>query len=231
VPLHELAAQDWSQQAIARHLHIHPHTVGKYLRMEHFVDQRHNPHGSSVEPDRASLEERWSQGCTMVKTLWAELCAQGFTGSYQSVWLFTRQWPMPGASTSASSAPSAAAQTPRTPWQTKWLLLRDPDELSVRDASYCQAIYHIRPALAEAASLARSFVEMVRERKRDQLDAWLAQASASPLQELHRFALGLRKEYGAMRAALSVNPGVPGSGGADYQAEISQTPDVWASPY
>ena len=43
---------------------------------------------------------------------------------------------------------------------------------------------------------------MVRERKRDQLDAWLQEASASPLQELHRFALGLRKAYGAMRAAL-----------------------------
>jgi transposase len=44
---------------------------------------------------------------------------------------------------------------------------------------------------------------MVRERKSDQLDSWLEQASASPLQELRRFALGLRAEYGAMRAALS----------------------------
>jgi transposase len=44
---------------------------------------------------------------------------------------------------------------------------------------------------------------MVRERKSDQLDSWLSQASASPLQELHRFAVGLRAEYGAMHAALS----------------------------
>jgi transposase len=44
---------------------------------------------------------------------------------------------------------------------------------------------------------------MVRERKSEQLDSWLEQASASPLQELHRFALGLRAEYAAMRAALS----------------------------
>jgi transposase len=43
---------------------------------------------------------------------------------------------------------------------------------------------------------------MVHERKGDQLDAWLDQASASPLQELRRFALGLRTEYGAARAAL-----------------------------
>ena len=201
--VHELAGQDWSQQAIARHLHIHPHTVRKYLRMEHFVDQRHSPHGSSVEPYRAYLEERWFQGCRMIKTLWEELRAQGFTGSYKSVWLFTRQWPLSGVSPSTGSAPAAAPQTPRTPWQAKWLLLRAPDKLSVRDASYCQALYRLRPALAEVASLARRFVAMVRERKSDQLDAWLDQASASPLQELHRFALGLRAEYAAVRAALS----------------------------
>jgi transposase len=139
----------------------------------------------------------------LIKTLWEELKAQGFTGSYKSVWLFTRQWPTLTASPSTDSALTAAPQTPRTPWQAKWLLLRAPDKLSARDASYCQALYRLRPALAEGASLARRFVTMVRERKSDQLDAWLEQAAASPLQELHRFALGLRAEYGAMRAALS----------------------------
>ena len=64
----------------------------------------------------------------MVKTLWQELCAQGFTGSYKSVWLFTRQWSLPQAGTSVRSVPKGATQQPRTPWQTKWLLLRAPDE-------------------------------------------------------------------------------------------------------
>ncbi len=198
--MHQLWAEGRSQREIGEHLHLHPQTVRKYVRMEHFVDQRHNPHGSSVEPYRAYLQERWSQGCTIVKTLWQELGMQGFTGSYKSVCLFTRQWSMPQACTSVRSAPKDAV--PRTPWQTKWLLLRAPEELSARDASYCQAVGHLSPALAQAASLAGRFVQIVRERKRDQLDAWLQEAIASPLQELHRFALGLRKEYGAMRAAL-----------------------------
>jgi hypothetical protein len=30
-------------------------------------------------------------GCRMIKTLWEELRAQGFEGSYKSVWLFTRK--------------------------------------------------------------------------------------------------------------------------------------------
>lgn len=82
---------DWTRVAMARQLHIGTHTVGKYLRMEHFVDQRHHPGGSSVEPYRAYLEQRWQEGCRMIKTLWEELKVQGFTGSYQSVWLFTRK--------------------------------------------------------------------------------------------------------------------------------------------
>src|SRR5207248_5055113 len=131
-----------SQREISEHLHLHPHTVRKYLRMEQFVDQRHNPHGSSVEPYRAYLQERWSQGCTMVKTLWQELCAQGFTGSYKSVCLFTRQWSRPATCTAVNAAPPAGAQQPRTPWQTKWLLLCAPQELSARDARYGQAICH-----------------------------------------------------------------------------------------
>jgi hypothetical protein len=70
--VHELAVGEWTRVAIARQLHIGTHTVGKYLRMEHFVDQRHSPHGSSVEPSRAYLEQRWQEGCRMIKTLWEE---------------------------------------------------------------------------------------------------------------------------------------------------------------
>ena len=66
--VHRLSAEGRSQREISEQLHLHPHTVRKYLRMEQFVDQRHNPHGSSVEPYRAYLQERWSQGCTMAKT-------------------------------------------------------------------------------------------------------------------------------------------------------------------
>ena len=178
--VHRLSAEGRSQRELSEQLHLHPHTVRKYLRMEQFVDQRHNPHGSSVEPYRAYLQERWSQGCTMVKTLWQELCAQGFTGSYKSVCLFTRQWSMPQAGTSVRSVPKGATQQPRTPWQTKWLLLRAPDELSPQDASYCQAVCHLSPALAQAASLARRFVQMVRERQHDQFDAWLKARQRQP---------------------------------------------------
>jgi len=87
---------------------------------------------------------------------------------------------MPQAGTSVRSVPKGATQQPRTPWQTKWLLLRAPDELSPQDASYCQAVCHLCPALAQAASLARRFVQMVRQRQHDQFDAWLKASQRQP---------------------------------------------------
>lgn len=207
--VHELAAEGKTQAEITRTLHLHPHTVRKYLRMPTFVARYRSPHPSPVEPYRDYLEERWQQGEVMIRTLWRELQAQGFTGSYQSVWTFVRNWSLPVGMTPTSSSSSVAASTrrsapsTRTPWQVKWLLLRPPEALSECDASYCQALYHLRPALEEAASLARQFVAMVGERQEDQLDVWLDQASASPLQELRRFAVGLRAEYAAARAALT----------------------------
>ncbi|HEX3643841.1 MAG TPA: ISL3 family transposase, partial [Ktedonobacteraceae bacterium] len=188
--VHRLSAEGWSGRAIAHHLHLHPKTVRKYVSMEQFVDQRHNPHGSCVEPYRAYLQERWAQGCTMVKTLWQELKALGFTGSYKSVCLFTRTFLVPGASPTTSSSPKRAGQQPRTPWQTKWLLLHELEELSAPDASYREAVCRLSPELAQAACLARRFGHMVRKRRTDHLDDWLEEARASPLQELHRFALG-----------------------------------------
>jgi len=152
--VHRLSAEGWSGACHPRTTcHLHPKTVRKYLRMEQFVDQRHNPHGSCVEPYRAYLQERWAQGCTMVKTLWQELKALGFTGSYKSVCLFTRTFLVSGAG-STSSPPKRAGQQPRTPWQTKWLLLHEPEELSALDASYREAVCRLSPELAQAACLA-----------------------------------------------------------------------------
>jgi transposase len=206
--VHELAAEGKTQADIIRRLHLHPHTVRKYLRMPTFVAHYCHPHPSPVKPYRAYLEARWQQGEVMITILWHELQEQGFCGSYKSVWAFVRNWPLPAGMTPASCSAVAAATrrgvvATRTPWQAKWLLLRPPEALSERDASYCQALYHLRPALEEAASLARRFVAMVRDHRGDQLDAWLDQASASPQQELRRFALGLRAEYAAARAALT----------------------------
>jgi transposase len=48
--VHELATEGKTQADIIRILHLHPHTVRKYLRMPTFVAHYCNPHPSPVEP-------------------------------------------------------------------------------------------------------------------------------------------------------------------------------------
>jgi transposase len=208
--VHALAAPGHSPYEIRTMLHLHKQTVRKYWQMEHLVDQRHCPIGSSVEPYREYLEARWAQGPVMIKTLWLELQALGFSGCYKSVCNFVRDWPRPsGAQPSAFEPPAARrpANLPRvskrSPWQVTRLLLRSQEDLGEADATYREAVLRLSPELALASTLSSRLVQMVRERKCKELPRWLHEAKTCPLEEVRRFAGGLEKEYDALSAALS----------------------------
>ena len=196
-----LSKQGWSVAALARHLKLTKMTVRKYRDMETFHDQRTTARPSAVEPYRALLEQRWAEGCTEVKQLWQELQAHGYCGSYKSVWMFTRSWDAP--TVLAAPAPSAAPTPPvRTPRQAMWLLTRKVDTLDDEEQAYRERLCQLCPDLATAERLVQAFQLMLRERRVEQLDPWLDQAQASGVRELRRFALGLRQDYAAVRAAL-----------------------------
>ncbi len=207
--VHELAAEGKTQADIIKILQLHPHTVRKYLRMPTFVAYYCNPHPSPVEPYRHYLEERWQQGEVMIKTLWHELQEQGFTGSYKSVWTFVRNWSLPAGMTPTSSSSSVAsstrrgAPTTRTPWQVKWLLLRQPEALNAKDVAYRRALFGLSPRLSSLSALGQDFVRLIRERKSQALLPWLERAKGCSYEELRRFAQGLEKELPAVQAALT----------------------------
>jgi transposase len=206
--VHALAVEDLSHREIAARLHIHVQTVRKYLRQTEFVDRRHSPFPSALEPYRAYLQQRWEQGEIMIKTLWQEIQQQGFTGSYSGLWKFLHTWPLPpGMVSSATSAsfvpPVRATPLTRTPRQTAWLLLHDPEELSAPDATYRQALFRLAPSLEDCSNLGRAFLLMIKQRKSETFASWLAQAKACSVEEMHRFALGLENETAAMLAALT----------------------------
>ena len=55
-------------------------------------------------------------------------------------------------------------------------------------------------AIAAAYALTQDFAAMLRERRGERLDAWLAKAEGSPVPALRRFATGLRADLEAVRA-------------------------------
>lgn len=194
-------AEGWSVAAIVRALKLSPITVRKYRNMETFCDGRKMVRVSAVEAYRAYLEQRWAEGCNEVKQLWEELQAQGYSGSYKSVWSFTRGWELPEtvASVTAPAPPSQAARTPR---QAMWLLVQPADKLNEADTAYREQLCQQSVEVAAAYPLAQDFQVMIRERQVEQLDPWLESALSSGVRELKRFALGLQQDYAAVRAAL-----------------------------
>ena len=198
----DLAATGWTVAAIARELHLSKRTVRKYRDLEQFVDQRALIRTSSVEPYRSYVEQRWNQGCTQVKQLWEALQAQGFRGSSKSVWLFTRGWAVPEEPTSGPCPVVKPTQLARTPRQAMWLLVRPPENLDGADTTYRDRLCQVCPEVATAYPLAQAFTQVLRTRTVEALDPWLDQAEQCGVREVRRFALGLRQDYAAVRAAL-----------------------------
>jgi transposase len=58
--------------------------------------------------------------------------------------------------------------------------------------------------IARACELTHAFLAMVRERRGQDLEAWMAEATHSHIPELARFARGLREDLTAIQAGLSL---------------------------
>lgn len=126
------------------------------------------------------------------------------------MWNFVRDWPLPAGAQPCSSTPPAGVKkislpraSKRSPWQVTRLLLRPQEELGETDGAYREALCQLSPKLARATTLSCQFVQMVRERKCEELASWLHEAKTCSVEEFRRFARGLQKEYDALSAALS----------------------------
>lgn len=85
--------------------------------------------------------------------------------------------------------------------EASWMLLR-PDEQKDEDRQTMELLCRLSPEVARAQELALSFVEVVKERRSDELRGWLIEAQRSEIPEFASFANGLTDDLQAVRAAL-----------------------------
>jgi transposase len=169
-----------------------------------------------LDPFLPYLEKRHREGCENAMQLWREIKTMGYPGSRRQVskWVsLRRKRPASttpkkylknlGASPATSKLEKETANNESLPSVKKlaWLLIRDPDTLSMREVL---ALMRIRqePALKEVYSLAQQFVSMVRHRNIALLDPWLDVCQNSELTNLQNFATGIKQDYDVIRAAL-----------------------------
>lgn len=201
-----LRGEGLSARQIARRLGISATTVNGYLAAGAFPERKASvPRASPVAPYAADLHQRWEEGCHNARQLWRELREQGFTGGFVSVWRFTRGWRASPADASPGAAPARDPSVPAhpAPRSVVWWLLC-PKKRTEAQTAFVERLEEENPRIRLAHELVAEFFGLVRERKPEGLEAWMARAEASGISDLVGFCRGVRRDWEAVVAGLTM---------------------------
>lgn len=206
-----LQAQGLSQRAIARKLHLHRRTVRRYLNADEFPERAARPpQPNPLDPYQSFLQERWRAGVRDYLQLCHDLRGLGYTGSKTRVrdWATEQRRAMALELRTACTDTTATPQARRRPGisarRAAWLLVRPPNELTLEEQALLTQLKSCCLAASLAHELVQAFGTIVRERNIAALSVWLQAAKGSGLLEFRTLAVGLERDWGAVRAALSL---------------------------
>src|SRR5262247_3450146 len=208
-----LHRQGWSTAAIAAQVGCSCRTIERYLQMPTWPVRQHRRHygRSIVNPYKAYLLERWNAGCHTALQLFQEIQARGYAGSYRRVTAYVSrirqaQGIPPRRQARRQRLPVVAepVSQPLTPRRATWLVLRRAEQRTEAEAQQLAQLHAQSAEVAEAIDLAQDFTALVRQRQPERLDAWLQRATASTLEAFQRFASGLRDDYAAVKAGVTL---------------------------
>jgi transposase len=171
------------------------------------------PHGPKLpRPVANYVGWCWRKGFRDVGRIWEEVSGAFFAANREGfdafVELLQAGVTMPVPKSKRKKKRRSASIRP-SPAQAARMLVREAERLSSSDWRYLENLKETCPEAAEAHDLAQRFGCMVRKRTPEMLDGWLEEASKSELPELRSFAVSLKRDEAAVRAALSL----PWSGG------------------
>ena len=206
VALHQ---QGLGARTIARQVGISRNTVRSYLAAETFPEQGlRSKRRSLLDPYLPYLRERWDAGCQNAAQLQQEIEARGYRGSHTLVRSLVSEWraraPQAARRTTGPKRKAPAPSTRRlSSRQASFLLVKQPDVLTETQRNHLQQITQASDDLKLAYELTQQFVTMIRQQQADPFDGWLTRVKAHAPRELKSFAVGLRRDYQAVRAGLS----------------------------
>ena len=191
-----LRAAGGSISAIAAALGAERKTIRRWLRAGGAPLWSKPPRSGILKPYQAHLERRWAEGCRNASLLWREVAELGFTGRPGVVlqWAKARREKTPRISKrQALSVPSGCSLAR--------LVMADPEVLPRAERSLVLHLLEHVPPLADAITVAKQLNALLRRKASESLSAVLDAADRTPLKE---FAAGLRRDIGAIQAALDL---------------------------
>lgn len=199
--VHDLRAEGHDLRAIARILGLARNTVRRFARattpQELLVNTSTGRRPRLLDAYAPYLAQRWNQGCTNAERLCQELRERGYQGKSRTVRDYVRTW------RSANQAASAPPSPPSVRSATGWLM-RNPAHLSADEQRQLDTLALACPALAAVREHVTAFAAMMLNRQRQRLEAWMNAVEADDLPELHSFVTGLRRDFDAARAGLTL---------------------------
>jgi transposase len=124
--------------------------------------------------------------------------AKGFTGSLSSTYRYLIFLGM------QAGQPEQKLQPRRlTASQAAWTITAPDQELDDHQKKYRDMLFDLSPKVMGASRLANRFIQMVKEKRKDQFAAWIEDAQKCSIPRLRSFAAGLVSDYQAVDAALS----------------------------
>jgi transposase len=205
--IHELLVSGHSLKQVARELRLALGTIRRYARAatadELLVNDGTGRRPSQLAPYAPYLRQQRQAGITDATLLWRRLRELGYTGGYSSV----RDYLHPFRSSTRAPEPKPAPPKPRQ--ITAWIM-QHPGHLHADDHRQLVAIMEHCPHLHALRGHVQAFAEMMAHRRGERLESWMAAACADDLPALHSFVTGLRRDFDAVKAGLTL----PWSSGA-----------------
>jgi transposase len=194
--VHELRAAGATPAGAAAALGLSRQTAGRFWRAGS-ADALLRVRGvSALDPWKPCLRRRWDQGTTTIAVLHREITALGYAGSEPTTYAWLALLKL--------AAPPEPPAPPGKRQVTRWMLT-DPARLDAGQQEQLAAILGRCPELQALAGHITAFAKILTRRLSGRLDDWLAAAEASPGQpELASFANGIRRDYQAVRNALTL---------------------------
>ncbi|GAC1350886.1 MAG: hypothetical protein NVSMB27_37740 [Ktedonobacteraceae bacterium] len=86
----------------------------------------------------------------------------------------------------------------------RWLLAKKPEDLHEEEQAELSRLLETTEEVRLVYHLLQEFLQIVRERQAERLNAWMETARASGIKELRSFVAGIERDYDAVQAGLSL---------------------------
>ena len=208
-----LHRQGWAPRAIAQQLGMGRWTVVRYLRAPTFPERkgRSDKGHNLLTPYKEDILKQWNAGCRDARQLCRAIQRQGYTGSYPTVARYAQrlrqaQGLRPREQRPGHTLPPVVEpqHQPLTTRRATRLVLKQTRKCTDADTQLLTDLKAQHREIAAAIDLAQDFCAIMRARQSDRFDRWLERAMASPVAPLQRFATGLRTDYDAVKAGMTL---------------------------